>query len=366
MTMEKKIDALEGEFKLMKGELKHTLISIRDFLLNARPAPLDIEEVPETDSETLIPAEAYVPPPPPQETDDDDSPLSPGPAEDTVQPPSAEMAVDEPEPPEERSEAVLPPLVEDEDNTVPPLPEAETVEGQVPGTGEEALDDMGTPPPIEEVEDTAPPSAEMAEGPAPQPPLQESAHPVPQPQGPSDFMVEETVVEEDILDEPPAAAGYGAIPCEEDIHSPLPFDEGPLDALSALDDIDEVPSLPPDDAPAEARPPTERPQGARREAPPQARKEERMKETNGSLSQMNSLANLIRWVSSAKKEIGTQQLPTFLEAFRAHGPLPAEMKELILHLAVVVEEPPERLSPAEIWSRLALELHAILQDGAHQ
>lgn len=85
---------------------------------------------------------------------------------------------------------------------------------------------------------------------------------------------------------------------------------------------------------------------------------------SGSMLQANQLPNLIRWVSVAKREIGSAQLPTFLEAYGVRGHLSSEMKEVILHLAVVVSEQPSDASPADVWSRLTLELHGILTDGS--
>ena len=43
MDVNNKLDNLEGELKLIKGELKQTLIEVRDFLLNLKlpPAPVD-------------------------------------------------------------------------------------------------------------------------------------------------------------------------------------------------------------------------------------------------------------------------------------------------------------------------------------
>jgi hypothetical protein len=127
--------------------------------------------------------------------------------------------------------------------------------------------------------------------------------------------------------------------------------------------------------------------------------------------QVNLLANLIRWVSAAKKDIGVAQLSVFLDVYATTGNLAQETKETILHLAevatdpaietgttektgMVTEEiaicmeinalagqlPPEykekirRLTElvlrqtvyankADIWSQLLLELHGILTGG---
>ncbi len=55
--------------------------------------------------------------------------------------------------------------------------------------------------------------------------------------------------------------------------------------------------------------------------------------------QVNLLANVIRWVSLAKKQIGSAQLPVFLDVYAATGSLNPEMKDLILHLAEVATSP---------------------------
>jgi hypothetical protein len=55
--------------------------------------------------------------------------------------------------------------------------------------------------------------------------------------------------------------------------------------------------------------------------------------------QVNMLASLIRWVALAKKEIGSSQLPVFLNVYATTGGLSDEMKEIILHLAEVTTNP---------------------------
>lgn len=74
----------------------------------------------------------------------------------------------------------------------------------------------------------------------------------------------------------------------------------------------------------------------------------------------NLLANLIRWVSSAKKEIGREQLPIFLEVYGISGYLSPEMKEVILHLLDITAAQSVEATTADVWSRLILELHGIL------
>ena len=84
---------------------------------------------------------------------------------------------------------------------------------------------------------------------------------------------------------------------------------------------------------------------------------------NCSVPRVDLLANLIRWIASARAEIGTEQFATFLEVYGISGHLTQEFKEVILHLAETAETPPPGSSSADTWSRLMLELHGILTGG---
>jgi len=86
-------------------------------------------------------------------------------------------------------------------------------------------------------------------------------------------------------------------------------------------------------------------------------------EVRQSAPPVNLLANLIRWVSNAKKEIGSEQLATFLEIYGISGHLSPELKEVILHLMEITEQQETDANAAEIWSQLTLELHGILMGG---
>lgn len=78
---------------------------------------------------------------------------------------------------------------------------------------------------------------------------------------------------------------------------------------------------------------------------------------------VNMLANLITWVAKAKKEIGYDQIPTFLEVYGISGHLSSELKEVIIHLAEITAEKPEVANDPEIWSQAMLSLHGILTGG---
>jgi hypothetical protein len=81
--------------------------------------------------------------------------------------------------------------------------------------------------------------------------------------------------------------------------------------------------------------------------------------------QVNLLANLIRWVSVAKREVGVEQLPTFLDTYAISEALSAELRQGVLQLAEVVAEQPGTADSdmANAWSRLILELHGIISGG---
>ncbi|MDD4858702.1 MAG: hypothetical protein PHR56_00640 [Dehalococcoidales bacterium] len=75
---------------------------------------------------------------------------------------------------------------------------------------------------------------------------------------------------------------------------------------------------------------------------------------------VNLLANLIRWVAAARREIGVEQLATFLEVYGICGHLTPELKEVIIRLSDVAQPQSEEAGAADVWSRLLLELHGIL------
>ena len=78
---------------------------------------------------------------------------------------------------------------------------------------------------------------------------------------------------------------------------------------------------------------------------------------------VNMLANLITWVARAKREIGYDQLPIFLEVYGLSGHLSSEMKDIILHFAEITTERPDAPGSADIWSQAMLSLHGILMGG---
>jgi len=190
----------------------------------------------------------------------------------------------------------------------------------------------------------------------------------------------------------------------------------------ATPEMSEPPAMPSSAAPESPEASEPQPQPKQPEAARDAQQPEKSKEiqpgqpvaeaVSGSSSQVNLLANLLRWVSVATREIGSEQLPTFLDVYGTTGNLSPETREVILRFTDVVAQQPAfasadgvrshimteqlatflevhsingRLSPevkegilrfagtmmahplersiADVWSRLLLELHGILSGG---
>ena len=85
-------------------------------------------------------------------------------------------------------------------------------------------------------------------------------------------------------------------------------------------------------------------------------------EVEQSIPKVNLLANLIAWVARAKRDIGHDQIPTLLEVYGISGHLSPELKDIILHLADITQEQ-EDPSAAEIWSQTLSSLHGVLTGG---
>jgi len=81
------------------------------------------------------------------------------------------------------------------------------------------------------------------------------------------------------------------------------------------------------------------------------------------IPKVNMLANLINWVAKARQEIGSEQLPALLEVYGTSGHLSPEMKDIILHLAEIVNDYSEVANEPEIWSQSILSLHGVLTGG---
>jgi hypothetical protein len=75
------------------------------------------------------------------------------------------------------------------------------------------------------------------------------------------------------------------------------------------------------------------------------------------------LANLINWVARANREIGREQIPTFLEVYGISGHLSPELKDVIIHLSEITTAESDAVSSNDIWSESMLLLHGILTGG---
>ncbi len=262
MSDDKRLDTLQEEIKLMKGELKQSLASVRDYLLN-------------------------------------------------MELPASEIS------------SILSELSEDEQKV--------TMRGN-----------LGTPPAEEK-----PPEDELTE--------------TEEQQATED---EETPEGDDLLDleepeEPTEEAEEEAETTPEDTLTEEEEEPETEDTLTAPDD--EIFGEPEDAVEPEPEISAEEEQPVQEEQPMPY--ENTADEASLSVPKVNMLANLINWVARANKEIGRDQLPTFLEVYGISGHLTPELKEVILQLADITASEPDIASDTEIWSQAMLLLHGILTGG---
>ncbi len=309
MELDKRIEGLEGEIKLIKGELKGTLMGIRDLLQTLEVPAFGTELKASIDVSTQSSG---------SEPSGMGSPGGAPPLNDSA--PLQEMAPEGPAPLQEMPSQV-------------PAPSQ-----AMPSPGPAPLGDL----PLEEV------------APLDDFPLDEAAQL-------DDFPLEGPAPLGDVPLEGPAPLDDIPLagPLPEDIpDGPAPFQEIYSSPQDEVSDLPEDPSPPP----AESRQPEE----ARDGGPKETRKEEMMMgkgEGGQYVSQANLFANLICWVAAAKKEIGDELLPAFLDAYGIGEQLPRQLRESILHLADMIEPGTVKTDKANIWSRLMLELHGILAGG---
>ncbi len=246
----KKLDGLEDELKLMKGELRQTLIDVRSFLRDLKlPPEVEAFQAPE-----------------PESTSAGNSPASP--------------------------------------------PSEGSSPQEVPGTTS-----GNSPPPIQ-------------------------GQPLHSPQGPSPQWVPG-----------PTAGNLSPAMQDQPLHSPPPFAEA---------------REPRFDGPPLAREKEDPGRGPEEPMHPEIKEAPQMRQSDEAThdtSRVNLMANLIRWVASARKEIGMEQLPMFLHAYAVAGDLSPGLRDAILSLAEIVDENSQEGNLADAWSRLMLELHGILTGG---
>jgi hypothetical protein len=95
-------------------------------------------------------------------------------------------------------------------------------------------------------------------------------------------------------------------------------------------------TLPPPRSEEKAK--NEPPEGMKVDAPKERSEREKPKEEASQsqpTAQVNLLSNLFRWVSVARREIGSEQLPVFLGIYSGCSPLSPEWKGFILQLSDV-------------------------------
>jgi len=284
MESDKKLETLEEELKLMKGELKQTLASVRDYLLNM--------ELPSSEFATVIAAlsgdgsdqkitmkGSFTAPP--------DSGIGESPKEEL--PPEESPAEEEPQ--------------------------------------ESLLDEPEEEPASEGTEkDSLAPESELY---------------------PED---------EELIGGDEPFATESELPPEEEL-----IDQG--------DNIEPEAELLSEEEEEEAGEPEELEESLAPESLLPAEEEQQMEyerinaEASQSTPKVNLMANLINWTAKAKKEIGYEQMPTFLEVYGISGHLSPELKEVILHLSDITSEQSEDTNTAEIWSQSMLSLHGILTGG---
>jgi hypothetical protein len=267
MSDDKRLDNLQEEIKLMKGELKQSLASVRDYLLNM--------ELPASEISSIL-----------SELGDENQKVT--------------MQGNLSTPTEEK-----PPVPED---ALTQTEEEQTLEDEnVPDEGDDLLD-------LEEPEE--PLVDENNDEDEPEPPPEDTLNageeePVAEEDlaAPEDTLEEEP--EEPVLEEPEMSAEEEQ-PIQEE--QPMPY-ENTID------------------------------------------------ESSLSVPRVNMLANLINWVARANKEIGREQMATFLEVYGISGHLSPELKEVILQLSEITANEPDIATSTEIWSHSMLLLHGILTGG---
>ena len=276
----KKLDTLEEELKLMKGELKQSIASVRDYLLNMELPSSEFATVLAAlggDGEQKITMKGSFSAPP------DTSPS--GPAQE--------------EPVTEEEEVIEP------ESELSPEEEAFEPESEL-SPGEEAFE----------------PASELSPG-------EEGLSSPGEPSGNESAMFPEDELADQYQDEDLGLAPE-LLPEEEPdeqeeslmTESELPVEEEPMEYGNINTEV-----------------------------------------ISQSTPKVNLLANIIQWIARAKKEIGKEQLPTFLEVYGISGHLSPELKEMILHLADITSEQPEAVNAAEVWGQSMLSLHGILTGG---
>jgi hypothetical protein len=283
MAEDKRLDTLQEEIKLMKGELKQSLASVRDYLLNM--------ELPSSEISNILSA-----------LGDEGEKVTMKGSLDTPK---------EQKPPEPPVDA----LTETE----------ESLEDEALPEGDDLLDLEDNPD--EEEEQTNPEDSLTSED--------DGLSPSDNVSSPED----ELSAPEDNIDAPEDTSYVPEETFEDKEDEPESFEPDSLEPEMSSDDEqpmqEEQPML----------------------------QDKTTEDMTLSVPKVNMLANLINWVARANKEIGRDQIPTFLEVYGISGHLSPELKDVIIHLSEITEEDTEASSSTEIWSQSMLLLHGILTGG---
>src|SRR4030043_1184897 len=283
MADDNRLDTLQEEIKLLKGELKNSLSSVRDYLLNM--------ELPSSEFSTILAALSGDGGGNQKVTMDGNFSNNKG-GEPTAQD-----------------------IEEIEEETQDNASEEVTEEMEQPSEDEDLIDVEG---PAEET------SEESSE----------------------EYPDENTITDEEGLK-------------PED--TSLSEDEIPESEESSESDINDESMTPESELSTEEEQPMEYNQPMENNQPMEY--DQTTTEASQRIPKVNMLANLVNWVAKAKKEIGYEMLPTFLEVYGISGHLTPELKEVILQLAEITKERPDVDTDADIWSQSILSLHGVLTGG---
>jgi hypothetical protein len=306
MSDDKRLDNLSEEIKLLKGEIKNSLTSVRDYLLNM--------ELPSSEFSTILAALSG---------DGGGQKISLDGNMGNKNEPKNENPIEEPE---------------------------------------ITADDLNQPPLDEPLIDMEPPESVLEDIPEDQGLIEEVEQPEEEP------AQEETEPIEDEVEEPEDVVEEVEEVEEEEDKEPEEDEEG--DEEEEADDKDEQETgelEPPEDEIDECPEAENEDSGLALDTAAEEEQPMELERTTADLNQgtprVNMLANLINWVSRAKREIGDELLPTFLDVYGVSGHLSLELKEVILHLADRTKEKTEPCTDAEVWSQTMLSLHGILTGG---
>jgi hypothetical protein len=306
MSDEKRLETLSEEIKLLKGEIKNSLTSVRDYLLNM--------ELPSSEFSTILAA------------------LS---GDNNGQKVNLDGGVGNQ--PENKTEEVPEEPIENTDDLSQPPPEENLLDMEQP---EDVLEDIPEGQPLAEEEEQTEGLLDDEETEQPGDELLESGE-IENPEETPD--IEDSLLGDGVGEEERAEDEQEE---EEEEESCI---EEPEYETTDLPEAENEDSGPESETPAEEELPMEL--------------ERTTADINQGTPRVNMLANLINWVARSKKEIGDELLPTFLDVYGVSGHLSLELKEVILHLAERTKEKTDPCTDAEVWSQAMLSLHGILTGG---